>query len=211
MAVEHEYALLGGLNRAKVGRYVAILAAAISSGLVFVVLSLVDLARSLGVTQNLPPVVLSLVGAGAVYAVLYTVFDRYAWKLPRLAALLRVPNLAGTWRCEGQTINPDKSPGTAWCGEVVIVQSWDKLRVRLRTSQSVSNSVAAALVHDEADGYRLLYNYQNEPRIGELELRAHRGFAELLFSKDQQTGSGEYFNGHGRFTFGTMQLTREKN
>lgn len=209
MAQQHEYALLGGLNRAMVGRYLGIAAASISAVIVFVLLALVDVAKALGWSQNLPPIVLSSVGAGAVYAVLYWLFDRYVWRLPWLSGILRVPDLSGRWRCEGRTINPDKTFGDAWKGEVTIVQSWDRLRVRLKTSQSGSNSLAAALIHDEADGFRLMYNYKNEPKIGETDLKAHRGFAEFTFAKDLQTAEGEYFNGHGRYTFGTMRLTRE--
>lgn len=209
MAQEHEYALLGGLNRSMVGRYLGIAAASVSSVIVFVLLALVDVAKALGWSQNLPPIVLSSVGAGAVYGILYWLFDRHAWKLPWFSGVLRVPNLSGRWRCEGQTINPDKSPGFTWQGEVTIVQSWDRLRVRLKTAQSGSNSIAAALIHDEADGFRLMYNYVNEPKIGETDLRAHRGFSELVFAKDLQTAEGEYFNGYGRYTFGIMRLTRE--
>jgi len=63
-------------------------------------------------------------------------------------------------------------------------------------------------VHDQADGFRLLYNYKNDPNIDEPDLAAHRGSAELVFSADLLTAKGEYFNGHGRYTFGTMKLTR---
>ena len=117
--------------------------------------------------------------------------------------------MSGSWNCQGQTINPDKSLGYAWNAEVVIVQSWDRLRLRLKTTQSTSNSIAAALVYDQADGFRLLYNYRNEPRIGEPELNAHRGSAEITFAPDLKTAAGEYFNGHGRYTFGTMKLERK--
>ena len=89
-----------------------------------------------------------------------------------------------------------------------ITQSWDKIRVRLTTKQSGSGSIAASLSYDEITGYRLLYNYQNDPNIDEPELAPHRGFADLTFSHDLKTAKGEYFNGHGRFTFGTMELTR---
>lgn len=209
MTQEHEYALLGGLNRAKVGRYLGIVAASVSSAIVFVLLALVDVAKALDWSPNLPPIVLSWVGAGAVYAVLYWLFDRHMWKLPALSGVLRVPNLSGKWRCDGQTINPDKTAGYTWQGEVTIIQIWDRLRVRLRTAQSGSNSIAAALVYEEADGFRLMYNYINEPNIDQPELAAHRGFADLTFAKNLQTADGEYFNGHGRFTFGTMHLSRE--
>ena len=37
--LEHDYALLGGLNRAKVGRYLSLVAASVSAGIVFVLLA----------------------------------------------------------------------------------------------------------------------------------------------------------------------------
>ncbi|MGO4319826.1 hypothetical protein AB4Z23_28420, partial [Agrobacterium sp. MCAB5] len=89
--------------------------------------------------------------------------------------------------------------------------SWDKIRIRLKTNTSASNSKSAALVKDEAEGWRVFYSYSNDPRIGETELSAHRGFAEIVFDKDLMAGDGEYFNGHGRYTFGTMKLEKIHN
>jgi SMODS-associating 2TM, beta-strand rich effector domain len=208
MSQEHEYALLGGVNRAKVGRYLSLLAAAVSAVVVFLLLTVVDLAKRFGVPATLPPSVLSLVGAGTIFAILYWIFDRYAWRWRYLGPLLKVPDLSGKWRCRGLTLNQDGSTKHDWEGTVAILQSWDKLRVQLKTPHSGSNSITAALLYDEADGYVLLYHYRNDPHIGEMELKSHRGFAELLFAKDRQSAQGEYFNGHGRFTFGTMYLTR---
>lgn len=205
---EHEYALLGGFNRAKVGRYVGALAATISAGIVFVLLAFVNLAQRFGIPANLTPAVLALVGAGAVFSALYWIFERHIWRWSPVARLLRVPDLSGRWLCQGQTLNADGSPSYPWTAEVTIVQSWDKLRVRLKTPQSGSNSITAALIYDEADGYRLLYNYRNDPRINETALKSHLGFADLIFARDQQSAEGEFFNGHGRFTFGTMKLQR---
>lgn len=208
MSQEHEYALLGGVNRAKVGRYLSLLSATVSAVIVFLLLTAVDLAKHFGVPATLPPSVLSLVGAGTIFAILYWIFDLYAWRWPYLSSLLKVPDLSGKWRCIGLTLNTDGSTQHNWEGTVTILQSWDKLRVHLKTQHSGSNSITAALLYDEADGYVLLYHYRNDPNIGETELRSHRGFAELLFEKDCQSAQGEYFNGHGRFTFGTMRLTR---
>ena len=178
--------------------------------IVFVLLTVVDLAKTYGWHHNIPPIVLSWIGAGAVYAILYWLFDRHIWKLPWLSNVLRVPNLSGHWRCVGKSIKPDKTSGDTWQAEVTVVQSWDRIRVRLKSDKSGSNSVSAALVFDDADGFRLMYNYLNEPRIGETDLKAHRGFCELTFSKDLTTADGEYFNGYGRYTFGTMHLTKEE-
>lgn len=208
MHQEHEYALLDGVNRAKVGRYLGVLAAAISAGIVFVLLAAVDLANRFQIPVNLPPTVLSLVSAGTVFGVLYFVLDRYAWRWSWLGAVLGVPDLSGEWQCDGQSLNQDRSVRHAWSGTVTIIQSWYKLRVRLKTRQSGSSSVSAALVCDKADGYILLYHYRNDPNIGEPALQGHRGFAELTFAKDRRSAVGEYFNGHGRFTFGTMRLRR---
>lgn len=208
MSLEHEYALVGGYNRTHVGKWLLRISAAISAGAVFVLLSAVDLAKSLGLNVNLPPSVLSLVGAGMVYGLLYWIFDRHAWRLAAIGRALKVPDLSGRWVVEG--ISLDRVPQTPWSGTITIVQSWDKLRVHLETGQSSSDSVAAALLHDEAAGYRLMYHYRNQPRIGETELTAHHGFAELTFSTDGTAATGEYFNGRGRNTYGTMTLRKDE-
>lgn len=207
--LEHEYALLGGYNRARIGRYLAIVAAAVSAVLVFLMLTAVDVAKSFGLPVSVPPVLFSLTGAGIIYLALYTLFEAHVWKWPRMRAYLRVPDLAGHWSCEGQSINGNHSLGDRWTGEVVIVQSWDRIRVRLKTETSTSNSISAAIIHDAADGFRLLYNYRNTPNIDAPDLVAHRGFAELLFDHDCASAEGDYFNGAGRYTFGTMKLTKE--
>ncbi|MCR6630143.1 MAG: hypothetical protein NVV74_08890 [Magnetospirillum sp.] len=209
MILEHEYALLGGLNRARIGQVLGAAAAAVSSILVWVLLALVGLAQWLGYGEAVPALILWPIGAGAIYVGLYWAFDRWIWRWKNLRGVLRVPDLAGTWHCAGQTINADKTPGYVWEGEVTIVQTWDRIRVRLKTKQSGSNSITASLVHDEADGFRLHYTYKNDPNIDEPELEAHRGSAELVFDRDLRTARGEYFNGHGRYTFGTMRLTRK--
>lgn len=200
--------MLGGLNRAAIGRYLSMIAAIVASGLGAAVLWMTDLAKKWGWADQVPPLLLWPLTAGVIYTVLYWWFDTHAWKGRKLSSLLKIADLSGSWQCTGQMINPDKSLGDKWAGEISIVQSWDKLRVRLKTHQSASNSIAAALVYDQADGFRLLYNYKNEPRIGELDLAPHRGCAELTFSQDLQHADGEYFNGHGRYTFGTMKLVR---
>lgn len=205
----HEYSVLGGINRARVGQVIGGLAAGISSGLVALLLTVVNVAEALGFGGYVPAVLLPPIGAGVVFTVLYWFFDRHAWKLSWLAKPLGVPNLSGDWRVEGQTLDREKSPSYAWEGEITIIQSWDRIRVRLKTAQSGSNSITAALVRDEADGFRLFYSYRNDPRADQFELNSHRGSAEITFNHNLTEGEGEYFNGLGRFTFGTMKLTRK--
>jgi hypothetical protein len=205
---EHEYALIGGVNRAKIGRYLSTTSAVVSAGIVFLLLSAVDVAKRYNIPVTIPPVVLSLVGAASVFAALYWIFDTFLWKLPGLDRVLKVPNLCGDWDCQGQTIDQDKRPTHQWQGKVTIAQSWDKLRLHLTTQTSSSDSVTAAIMYDAIDGYHLLYHYLNTPSITSTGLSAHRGFAELTFAKDLRNATGEYFNGGGGFTFGTLKLTR---
>jgi hypothetical protein len=205
---EHEYALLGAMNRTHVGRYLGLISASVSALVVYVLLSAVDLAHRLGWNASVTPSILSLTGAATVFTALYWLFDRFAWKWRFLSLVIKVPVIAGQWDCQGQTINLDGSPGYSWKATVTILQSWDRIRVLLKTPQSTSNSVSAALICDDADAYRLLYHYRNDPRIGEVELRSHLGFGELVFARDLGSADGEYFNGHGRNTFGTMKLKR---
>ena len=209
MRQDHEYTILGGINRSQVGRYISVTAASISAGIVFALLAAVDLAKKFGLPANLPPSVLSLVGAAAVFSGLYAFFNKYAWRWGPLGRILKVPNINGKWVCEGQTLDANGQSSIDWSGEIVITQTWDRIRVRLTTEQSRSDSLSAALMQDEAGGFVLLYHYRNAPKVGEVQLYAHRGFAELTFSSDLKEAKGEYFNGQGRFTFGRLTLARD--
>lgn len=209
----HEYVLLDGINRARIGRYLATASAVVSAGIVYVVLRLFDIAAKFGLSINLTPAIMSLIGAGTVYIILYKLFDRFLWRVPKLNAILRVPNLEGTWSCSGIShsdtgTEPIERP---WSGTVKIAQSWDRLRIRLTTEQSGSSSLVAAIQYDETGGYRLLYNYENDPRIDQLqELRRHVGFCDMHIADDQKSAEGEYFNGRGRTTFGRMTWRRQE-
>lgn len=205
---EHEYALLGGINRSLVGRYLSLIAAGVSAGIVFLLLTCVDLAKHYNLPVNLPPIILSLAGASSVFTAIYWLFNRYGWRLRAAGILLKVPNLSGKWEVVGQTLNPDKTPGYVWNGTITITQTWDKLRVHLATNTSTSDSISAALVRDDIEGFRLLYHYRNNPNIESVDLANHYGFAELIFNNESTDAAGEYFNGRGRFTFGTMKLKR---
>jgi hypothetical protein len=207
VTLEHEYAVLGGYNRTHVGRWLTRAAALISGVTVFLVLSAVNLAKAWGLNVNLPPTALSLLGASAVYAVLYWLFDHYAWKFGPLSRFLKVPDISGRWLCEGTPIEPAEA--NTWSGVVTVVQSWDRLRIHLETEQSTSDSIAAALQYDAAAGYHLMYHYRNQPRAAERALAPHHGFAELTFDRERRSASGDYFNGRGRNTFGIISWKRE--
>ncbi|APP74213.1 hypothetical protein [Xanthomonas vesicatoria] len=206
----HEYVLLDGISRAKIGRYLGTAAATISAGTVYVVLRAIDLAERYGLPAHLTPSLMSLIGAGTVYLILYWLFDRHLWRQPWMGRFLKVPDLQGQWSCEGTSYNgAGEVSARSWSGTVSVAQSWDRLRIRLTTEQSGSDSVVAALMHDEAGGYRLFYNYRNDARIDQHDLDNHVGFCDMTVSADQQRAEGDYFNGRGRSTYGRMHWRRQ--
>lgn len=207
--LEHEYVVLGGLNRSLVGRYLTLVASFISGALVFLFLTFVDVAKEYNLPINLPPTIMSLFSASLVFSVLYLIFNKTIWKLALAAKILKIADLSGAWNCKGETLDINGKTKTKWEGKLTIVQTWDRIRVNLRTTQSSSDSITAALVYDEALGFRLLYNYENTPRPGEPNLKSHTGSANFTFSKDLKSAEGDYFNGYGRPTYGRMELRKD--
>ena len=204
----HEYIVICGFNRSRVGKIIGGVASVLSAIIIYIVLTVMQHYSFLDYKSVLPPSLSSLISAGGIYVGLYYFFNSRWWKTPKISRLLNVPDLSGEWDCqgEGRNISGEKYE---WNAVIKIVQSWDKVHIRMQTSQSGSDSVAASIIYDEGIGYRLIYNYKNDPKINESHLRAHMGFAEFTFSEDLKSADGEYFNGRGRNTFGTMQIVRK--
>lgn len=208
MRQDHEYSILGH-NRAVIGRHLGTVAAAIASASVLLFGFVVELVGALGV-PSIPPIILWPVTAGVIFSLVHWAFNRFVWRWTRVVAWLKIPDLNGEWHCAGLTLNESKEVQHEWQGTVTICQSWEKLWLNLKTSQSSSHSEAAALIREPNGGFRLMYRYRNDPKIDERELHAHVGFAELLFDPSLKSADGDYFNNKGRYTFGTIKLTRKE-
>lgn len=195
------------------GRYLGAVAAGVSAASVLLAGWGMEFAEHRGFGHLFPPIVVWPVTAGAVWIGLHWLFANYAWKWPGIAAAINVPDLSGTWRVAGKSLDEQKNTTYEWAGVITITQTWEKLKVCLRTSQSASFSISAALVREPGAGFRLTYPYLNEPRVDQPELRTHVGFADLLFAQNLKSAEGDYFNNKGRTTQGVMRLDRveEKN
>lgn len=148
--------------------------------------------------------------AMTVFSVLYFAFDRAVWRWRWARRILLVPDLTGTWQCEGRTLFKDGAANEIpWTGTVTIRQSWSRIRIVLKTGQSTSESIAASVFQEPGTGYRLIYHYDNKPGLGEKELGRHCGLCNLLFDENAEAATGEYFTDKDRMTAGTMKLTRE--
>ena len=184
---------------------IAIIAAPLVKGLAEYLVSLLEVSTG---WSSAPVVAVPVFG---LFGGLYFLFDRFLWKITLLRKLLLVPDLNGKWVCAGCTSLKNGEPvNFDWNSVVSITQSWSKILIHLKTSQSESKSISASIYHEAGVGYRLLYQYNNKPNADELDLSNHSGSAELLFSEDIESASGSYYTDRHRTTVGTMRLRRER-
>lgn len=205
----HEYTIIGK-SRTNIGRYLGIIAGILAAVMYLAAGATLEFLQNTPLTEWIPDIVLWPVSAGLIYITVHFAFDKWVWKWPLVGKILDIPNIQGLWECAGETKDADGNTVYEWDGRVTITQTWEKITVRLKTRQSASHSMVAALVNEDDQGYRLIYRYTNEPKAGE-PLNHHVGFCDLRFNKNLTKAEGDYFN-KGRWTFGQMTLTkREKN
>lgn len=204
---DHEYSIIGH-SRSTVGRWLGMLATLIVSLLPAVGIGLSEWLSKMWLPEWGKYFLVIPLTAGAIYAAIHWCFNKFAWR--PLSYLSQIPHIAGTWDCEGKTYADDNSVEFEWGGELVISQTWEKIRVRLETKSSISHSISVALI-PEVDGYwTLMYSYMNQPKVGNQGLHSHKGHAEMRISKDLKTANGEYFTAKSRGTVGSMAFTRRK-
>lgn len=194
-----------GHSRSNIGRYLSILSAILATMFAAAGALWLQLASYLG----LPPWVNILafpITGGVIYTVMHWGFNRWGWK--PFFRWVGLPDIDGDWLCEGETFDADGNQTYRWSADVSITQSWEKIRVYLRTAQSSSSSVSAALVSEGAGRWMLMYSYKNSPRAGET-INPHLGYCEMSFEPGWQRGEGDYFTARGRGTQGRMILTRK--
>lgn len=156
-------------------------------------------------------VIISSAITALLFLTFYFLFDKWIWKTGLFFKILKYPDISGEWACKGISDYQEENSemirhNREWIGQVTILQSWDKVRIRLETEFSTSDSISAAIIYDEIEEYKVLYSYENKPKdLDHEELRIHRGFkVELTLHKDIKSASAKYYNVTGRRTMGTM-------
>lgn len=195
----HDYAIFGH-SRASIGRWLGvisiILTGAVSSLLVW-----------LYQATKIEAFATAVITPTVIYFALHHLFNAYAWKIP----LFSIPNISGAWDVKGETLNEDGTTKYNWNAEIDIEQTWEKICITLKTSQSSSESYTATLEKKPGtkSGWALHYSYTNNPGTDQYhELNSHKGYCELVFDKNLKTGIAAYFNSNGRRTFGKMTLNK---
>lgn len=202
----HEYSVVGH-SRSSIGRYIGSVAACAASSIAAASLGLANILNIAGSPTWVVTLVVVPISAGSAYAIVHWLFNKYCWRA--LSWFSQIPNIGGVWTCTGTTMDANGNITYSWSGEVLISQSWEKIRVRLSTGRSGSNSVSAAFIPEPDGCWMLMYSYRNEPRVGEAELHPHLGYCEMRFARDLSQAEGDYFNAKGRGTFGRMVFERK--
>ncbi len=146
----------------------------------------------------------------AFYGLLYTAFDRWAWRWPILCrlSLVNTPDFGGCWK--GYVTSSWQAPALEKPIAVLIKQNWSQVSATLETVTSRSSSLGAFIVCDDPTGPILEYTYRNEPKQPALPtMHAHRGTAWFQLKEGGSLLEGEYYTGRDRQTQGAMVLRRE--
>lgn len=210
MRQEHDYCVHGH-SRVVWGRWLGQIAAWVAALAVLGAGAALNVMGYLGLQDRIPQFIFWPLTAGFFYALIRSLFGSFVWRWNPVVYLTGAPSLEGQWNVEGQTLDKEMSPIHSWRAVITITQTWEKIRIHLKSENgSISSSISAALIPEKGIGYRLLYSYENEGSHREAGMSPHIGFADVLFSNNLKTAEGDYFNNKGRYTFGRIKLTKKK-
>ena len=173
----------------------------------------------------LPFAVGFVVSWGLAFTVVWKIHDRWFWKtrIAQALGITRVPNLNGTWEgwivtsYEGdipdEALHSDNDPGgegQKMIATLDIDQTWRKINVHFKTTQTPSDSNGATLLTQKGKWPSISYQYENEgaPLVEGLDM--HFGTASLEYRDEGGTDTleGLYYTGPGRDNNGLMYFER---
>ena len=191
----HEYTIQNGMNRSKVGKTLYSLSTILTALIVS------QFIRYITWFESVPTLISTVILTIIIFYIVYYSFNNWIWKLRPISGLLKLPDISGTWSCNGKSDYEDFN----WHGKIKIVQSWDKIRINLTTERSSSESISAVIIYDDIHGYKLVYNYENKPNsLDDTSLRTHVGFVDLNLDYSNSQAAGYYYNVSGRKTSGEI-------
>lgn len=141
------------------------------------------------------------------YGLIFIIFDKWAWKGFTKIGLIKTPRLYGDWK--GNLKSSFDEHATEKKANLLIYQSWTRIRILLATEHSNSHSETASIVLDTPEGDYISYQYLNEPKADvAVALGIHRGATRLFFDENEISLRGEYFSGRGRQNYGSMYFKK---
>lgn len=140
---------------------------------------------------------------------LFTVWDRWLWKLPVVVKYVGVPDLNGTWlgEYESEWIDSQGQRNQKTAPALLRVkQTYTTLSVTLISGESKSYSVLSHVTQLESGEYRINYEYSNTPLVKyRQKMPSHLGSAELTIASARARHlAGEYWT--NRMSQGTLSF-----
>lgn len=144
------------------------------------------------------------VGSGAIFTLLYYLFDNFFWKIKIFGNI----DLSGKYQCEGVSKDKSQKEKDRFVGTITIKQTWTKISVNLKTDKSHSDSFMAKISQNGVGDLRLDYCYTNNTNQTNKDMVSrHTGTATIIFSSEIK---GKYYNQpDDRMRYGELVLTKE--
>ena len=144
------------------------------------------------------------VGSGAIFTLLYYLFDNFFWKIKIFGNI----DLSGKYQCEGVSKDKSQKEKDRFVGTIIIKQTWTKISVNLKTDKSHSDSFMAKISQNGVGDIRLDYCYTNNTNQTNIDMVSrHTGTATIIFSSEIK---GKYYNQpDDRMRYGELVLTKE--
>ena len=144
------------------------------------------------------------VGSGAIFTLLYYLFDNFFWKIKIFGNI----DLSGKYQCEGVSKDKSQKEKDRFVGTITIKQTWTKISVNLKTDKSHSDSFMAKISQNGTGDVKLDYCYTNSTNQTNKDMvGVHTGTASIIFSSEIK---GKYYNQpDDRMRYGELVLTKE--
>ena len=144
------------------------------------------------------------VGSGAIFPLLYYLFDNFFWKIKIFGNV----DLSGKYQCEGVSKDKSQKEKDRFTATIIIKQTWTKISVNLKTDKSYSDSFMAKISQNGVGDIRLDYCYTNNTdQTNKDMVSRHTGTATIIFSSEIK---GKYYNQpDDRMRYGELVLSKE--
>ena len=144
------------------------------------------------------------VGSGAIFTLLYYLFDNFFWKIKIFGNV----DLFGKYQCEGVSKDKSQKEKDRFTATIIIKQTWTKISVNLKTDKSYSDSFMAKISQNGVGDIRLDYCYTNNTdQTNKDMVSRHTGTATIIFSSEIK---GKYNNQpDDRMRYGELVLSKE--
>lgn len=144
------------------------------------------------------------VGSGAIFTLLYYLFDNFFWKIKIFGNV----DLFGKYQCEGVSKDKSQKEKDRFTATIIIKQTWTKISVNLKTDKSYSDSFMAKISQNGVGDIRLDYCYTNNTdQTNKDMVSRHTGTATIIFSSEIK---GKYYNQpDDRMRYGELVLSKE--